>query len=107
MDLEAVLEQIEEGKNLFIERAKELLEQQEAFNKRVTVALNLSELGNSSTDKDGNDDILKINFGGRNMDIKRSILTRAISVGIYFHVYLKGDGTDFMLGIEKEESTWT
>jgi hypothetical protein len=106
MNLEVVLQKIEEGKGLFIEKAKELSEQQEAFNKRVTVALNLSELGNSSTDKDGNDDILKINFGGRNMDIKRSILTRAILVGIYFHVYLKS-GTDFMLGIEKEESTWT
>jgi uncharacterized protein YaiL (DUF2058 family) len=77
MNLEAVLQQIEEGKNVFIKRAKELSEQQQAFNKRVAEALNISELGNSSTDKEGNDDILKINFGGRNMDIKRSILTKS------------------------------
>jgi hypothetical protein len=76
IDLEAVLEQIEEGKNLFIERAKELSEQQEVFNKRIAEPLNLSELGNSSEDKEGNDDILKINFAGRNANVKRSALTK-------------------------------
>jgi hypothetical protein len=54
-----------------------LSEQQEALNKRISDTLNLSECENSSQDKDENDDILKINFGGRNEDIKRSTLTKS------------------------------
>jgi hypothetical protein len=77
MDLEVVLQQMDEGKVLFSERAKELSRRKEVFNKRIAKALNLTESGNSSEDKEGNDDILKINFAGEKMDIKRSALTRS------------------------------
>jgi hypothetical protein len=76
MDLEAVVQQFEEGKNYFVAKAKELSQLQGAFSKRVA-EINLCEWGNSSEDNDGNDDLLKINFGGEKMDIKRSALTKS------------------------------
>jgi hypothetical protein len=77
MNLEAALQQIEEGKHYFIAKAAKLLQLQEAFDKKTTNTPYLGEWENSSEDKEGNDDILKINFAGEIVDIKRSVLTKS------------------------------
>jgi hypothetical protein len=77
MELKAALQQMEDGKTYLIDKANQLSLQQEAFHQKISEKLNLGGLGNPLESKEGNDDILKINFAGENMDITRSVLTRS------------------------------
>jgi hypothetical protein len=54
----------------FSSKGQKIYRNNKKLSTKVAETLNLNEF------KEGNDDILKINFGGRNMDIKRSTLTK-------------------------------
>jgi hypothetical protein len=74
----SAVERWEESKKYFMDKERVLNEKKQELNAKVAAIYQFSETNftDSSFDWEGDNDLLKLNFGGRNLDIKRCVLSK-------------------------------
>jgi hypothetical protein len=72
------VERWEESKKYLMEKDRVLQDKRQELNAKVKAIFKLSEtnFSDSAFDWEGDNDLLKLNFGGRNLDIKRSVFSK-------------------------------